>query len=307
MTWGMFLTKLGSNAVVSGLVAGAVGGFIGWAVAEIFDSPNSWAPTSLVALDWDSAIYVMIFAAFVGFVLMGWEGFTSRSPQKMLREGGIGAGIGLVAGLAGGFLAQWMFSQFVNPTSGTGVQLLVRGGAWAIFGAMVGLGLGVRHGVKSTVNGLLGGAAGGFLAGIIFQQLTENAVSGGGGQRMLGFTITGIGIGLGIGLVTRARRDAWLLFSGGPMRGKEFILQAAQTSVGSDYRCDIVLVKDAAVAPFHATFVRYPNGAVAVSPQTGAPVVVNGMATGGGQLRSGDTVVIGSSVLTYEQRAMVGV
>ena len=60
----------------------------------------------------------------------------------------------------------------------------------------------------------------------------------------------------------RARRDAWLLFSDGPMRGKEFILQATQPRVGSDYRCDIVLVKDPSVAPVQAAFVRIPNGTV---------------------------------------------
>jgi hypothetical protein len=307
LTWDQFLTKLGSNAVIAGLTAGALGGFVGWAISELIDSPNRWTPTSLIALDWDTGFYVMIFAIVLGFVLMGWEGFTSRSTPKMFREGGIGAAIGLGAGLVGGFVSSLIYTQLVNPFSNTGVQILVRGLGWAIFGALVGLGLGVRHGLKSTINGLLGGAAGGFVAGVFFQLLSENATGGGGGQRMIGFTVTGIGIGLGIGMVTRARRDAWLLFSDGPMRGKEFILQATQTRVGSDYRCDIVLVKDPSVAPVQAAFVRQPNGTVAVMPQSAAPVVVNGIPSAGAQLRSGDTIVIGSSVLTYEQRAAASV
>ena len=303
LTWDQFLTKLGSNAVISGLTAGALGGFAGWAISEILDSPDRWFPQSRLQLDWDSAFWVMIFAIVLGFVLMGWEGFTSRSTPKMFREGGIGAAIGLGAGLVGGFVSQAIYAQLF---SSSGVNILVRGLGWAIFGALVGLGLGVRHGPKSTVNGLLGGAGGGFVAGAVFQILGENGgTGGGGGLRMVGLTLTGIGIGLGIGVVTRARRDAWLLFSDGPMRGKEFILQATQTRVGSDYRCDIVLVKDPSVAPVQAAFVRQPNGTVAVTPQSAAPVVVNGIPSAGSQLRSGDTIVIGSSVLTYEQRAAI--
>jgi hypothetical protein len=304
MTWDTFLTKLGSNAIISGLTAGAVGGFVGWVLSEIIDDPDNSTAMTPLGKDWAAAFWVMIFAIVLGFVLMGWEGFTSRSPQKMLREGGIGAAIGAGAGFIGGFLAQVIYGQIVNPLSNSGIEILVRGLGWAIFGALVGLGLGIRGGPKATVNGLLGGAAGGFVAGVVFQILGQNGGFGGGsGLRMIGLTVTGIGIGTGIGLVTRARRDAWLLFSGGPMRGKEFILQSTQTRVGSDYRCDIVLVKDPSVAPFHASFARYPNGVVTVSAQTAAPVVVNGTATTGAQLRSGDTVVIGSSFVTYEQRA----
>jgi hypothetical protein len=306
MTWNTFLNKLGSNAIISGLTAGAVGGFIGWVLSELIDSPNNTNPfTSRLNLDWEAALWVMIFAIALGFVLMGWEGFTSGSPQKMLREGGIGAAIGAGAGLVGGFVAQVVYGQIVNPFSNSGIEILIRGLGWGIFGALVGLGLGIRHGARSIVNGLLGGAAGGFVAGVVFQALGQSGSFGGGGRlRMIGLTVTGVGVGTGIGLVTRVRRDAWLLFSGGPMRGKEFILQGTQTRVGSDYRCDIVLVKDAAVAPFHAVFMRYPNGVVALSAQSFAPVAVNGTATTGAQLRSGDTVVIGSSVLTYEQRGV---
>jgi hypothetical protein len=299
-----FLTKLGSNAIISGLIAGAIGGAVGDIFGEIFASPNGFIfGFSTGGIDASAAVWVMVFATVLGFVLMGWEGFTSRSPAKMFREGGIGAAIGLGAGFIGGFIAQAIYGAIVPHLTSMSELLPVRGLGWAVLGALVGLGLGIRGGGRSTVNGLIGGAVGGFLAGIVFQWLTNNEQGSGTVPRFLGLTVTGIGIGLGVGLVTRVRRDAWLLFTGGPMQGKEFILQSAQTQIGSDYRCDIVLVKDPAVYPLHALLLRQPDGSMAVSPQSGAQVVVNGIATAGGRLNSGDSLVIGSSVLSYVQRA----
>jgi len=305
LTWDQVLNKVSSNSVIAGLTAGALGGFLGWVFSEVIDSPSRIGFfESSIQLDWDAAFWVMIYAIVLAFVLMGWEGFTSRSTPKMFREGGIGAAIGLGAGLISGFVAQAIYGALISPSTGTGILILIRGFGWAIFGGLVGLGLGIRCGAKATLNGLLGGAAGGFVGGAAFQILGESGGGGGTGLRFVGLTITGIGIGLGIGLVSHVRRDAWLLFSGGPMQGKQFILQTAETSVGSDYRCDIVLVKDPSVAPVHAVFLRQPNGVVAVMPRSATPVLVNGVPSAGIQLRSGDAVTIGASAMTYEQRSV---
>jgi hypothetical protein len=294
------------------VVAGALGGFIGWVFSEIFFSPDSWPYfSSTINTDLRSGVWVMIFGAFLGFVLMGWEGFTSRSPQKLFREGGIGAGIGVAAGFVGGFLAQAIYGALVVEPTGSAtsyppVDILIRGLGWAVLGLLVGLGLGIPKGGRAVLNGLIGGAAGGFVAGAVFQIIgNSGATNSGAGLRCVGLTVTGVGIGVGIGLITRVRRDAWLMFTAGPMRGKEFILQSAQTRLGSDYRCDIVLVKDSAIAPVHALFTRYPNGAVGVSPQSTAPLLVNGLPNSGTQLRSGDSVSVGNSTISYLQRAAV--
>ena len=89
------------------------------------------------------------------------------------------------------------------------------------------------------------------------------------------------------------------------MLGKEFILQRSETRVGSDYHCDIVLVKDPTVAPVHALFKRALDSSVALFPQGGA-VTVNGQPTAGGLIRSGDSIGIGSTILSYEQRVAIG-
>ncbi len=269
MTFDQVLTKAGSNIILSGLIAGGLGGFIGWVFSEVISNPDSWSPQSKVQLDVDTGLWFMLFGLFLGFVLMGWDGLTSRSPQKMFVDGGIGAAVGIGAGFISGFAAQALYVQLVSSGA---VNILVRGLGWAILGALMGLGLGIRRGPKGILNGVLGGVGGGFVAGALFQILGEQSTGGSVGPRAIGLTLTGIGIGLGIGLVTRATRDAWIKsFSGGPMQGKEFILQSTQTRIGSDYRCDMVLVKDQQVAPVHAMFVRNPDGTASVIAQSPAP------------------------------------
>jgi len=302
------LTTLSSNTVVSGLVAGAIGGFLGFFLAENLDNPDRLTASTPAGLDVQSALWTMIFAAVLGFVLMGWEGFTSRSAQKTFRDGGIGAGIGLASGFIGGYIAQWVYSKMLgaNPfTLSDSKLILARMVGWAVLGGLLGAGLGIKRGTKKFVNGLIGGVVGGAIGGLIFQLIGNSSESTNGFvTRMIGLTLTGIGIGLGIGIVERVRRDSWIQIVGGPMTGKEFIIYNAETRVGRDYRNDIVMAKDAAVQPFHATFICDPAGRVAVVPGPGATIFVNGTASTGSQLRSRDLVSIGGSSLVYQERAV---
>jgi len=106
-----------------------------------------------------------------------------------------------------------------------------------------------------------------------------------------------------VGLVEQIRRDNWLHIVAGPMTGKQFILYNPETSVGSDYRCDIVLTKDPAVAPLHATLILDPRGDLWLRPATSAPVLLNGGIPTNAPLNSGDRVSIGATTILVEQRA----
>ena len=180
--------------------------------------------------------------------------------------------------------------------------------AWALFGGLLGFGIGLRGGSKKIINGLIGGTIGGALGGLVFEQIEISQLHSSSTSdhsfwvRLLGMTITGIGVGLGIGLVERIRRDSWLLIASGPMAGKEFILYNASTTVGSDFRSDIVLVKDPQVAPNHLTFLRDPAGGVTLNATGVLAVAVNGIPAPSHRLRSGDVVSVGGSTLHYQER-----
>lgn len=310
------LAKLGANPLISGLLTGLIGGVLGMVVAENLQNPNRPRDFDLSAtaaeieqqLRIDSGLWVAVFAAVLGAAIMAWDGITSASGAKAGRDGAIGAAIGAVAGFVGGYVAQWVYSSLLpdDPFSESAEStfLLARTVGWAVFGGLLGAGMGIRGGSKRVIHGLLGGLIGGTVGGFVFHQIeyASTDASSAVTNRLLGLTATGIGVALGVGIVERLLRDAWLQVVGGPMTGKEFILYKDSTSVGSSPKCDIVLVKDGAVAPHHLSFVRDARGAVGVQPAPGASVLVNGTPTGGQALRSGDAVSLGASTFLVRDR-----
>ncbi len=306
----MSLASLGANSVVSGLVAGLIGGVVGAVVAEVLKNPEKVTATSEGGLRVETGIWVAIFGAVLGFTLQAWEGVTSSSWEKAGRDGLRGLAIGAVAGFVGGYVAQWLYAEmtknaFESGSDPEGALLVARVVGWAIFGAIAGLGMGLPGGQKKAINGLIGGALGGAVGGFLFEQLAKSST--GDSQftiRVLGLIATGAGIGLGVGIVDRLRRDAWLRFTAGPMSGKEFILFKEITTVGTDYRCDIVLAKDETVLPRHASLSRDPRGTTTVRAETGATVTLNGAPVAQQRLRSGDTLGVGRSALQFQERAV---
>jgi hypothetical protein len=310
---GGVLTQLGANTVIYGLISGAAGGLIGFLFAENIYNPDRMMATTAAGLEAKSGVWVLIFGAILGALLMGWDGITSSSPQKALRDGAIGAGIGAVSGFLGGCVAQWLYLKLLHHALTTatsadslkGDLIVARVVGWAVFGLLLGAGIGLKGGRRKVVNGLVGGTVGAAVGGLIFQLIDNSSTTTDGfWLRLIGLTATGVGVGLAVGLVERARRDSWVRIVAGPMAGKEFILYKHHTTLGRDYHCDIVLAKDAGAAPMHATFVREESGNVSVVPGPGAMIAVNGRPSGGGRVHSGDMVSVGSSTLSYTERAV---
>lgn len=297
------LAKLGANALLIGLIGGAIGGFVGALVAELVLSVEPTYPSHL-EMNLFMGLWTAVIGTVLGFALTSLDGFTSGSPEKGLLDGLKGAGAGAAAGFVGGFIAQVIYrSMLENATSESSVWV-ARIIAWGLFGALVGLGIGLPFGPKRIVNGLLGGLTGGAAGGLVFQMLANGVRHDTIILRLVGITVTAIGIGVAIGLVERARKDSWLMVVGGPMTGKEIILYKPTTIIGSDYRSDLVLVKDPAVALQHVSLNREPSGAVSLYAAPGATVLVNGAPVQSHRLRTGDHLGIGASTLVYQQRAV---
>ena len=256
---------------------------------------------------------VVVFGAALGFVLAAWDGVTSGSAPRAWRDGGLGALAGGVAGLIGGLLADVLFEAVLREvslsTSQTSIENRLRVArvlAWAVFGGFAGLGLGVRGGRKKMINGLIGGAVGGAMGGLIFQQVDFMIDGSGFTVRLLGYLATGTGIGLAIGVVERALRESWLSIIGGPMTGKEFSLAQPVTTIGSDYRADIVLGKDPGIEPTHVALVRADSGVVQVERRGTQPVFVNQQQVDAQRLRAGDQLQVGGTMISFQQRRTAG-
>jgi len=287
---------------IAAIVAAAIGMFLAWAFTEVTDIVNlPEHATSKTSLD----AYVGIWAGvleliFVG-VLVSFDravaGAWAEAGRRVLRAAIPAAILGFLAG----FAAQAVYTEMINPfftDPSSGKAYFARALGWAIFGAGAGLTFGVvDRAAKKCVYGLIGGGVGGFLGGLVFQFVSLH-VDSARPSRLLGLLAIGIGASLATYAVETALRDAWLRVVAGGMSGKEFILYHAVTRIGSSPDCEIFLLKDPDVAPLHARIEQGARRTLVAS----APIEVNGRPVTSHELRSGDQIQIGHTVLSYSER-----
>lgn len=299
------------------LVAASVGIAIGWAICEV-TGIGTGSATSESELNIQAGLFVAVLGLTFAIVYSGWEQIEARSAEGLLHVARQVAPLGAAIGFASGFLAQVIYTPISRNVveSATFDDLgniaanpklyMARALAWALFG--MGMGAASAMLVRSReklINGLIGGAIGGAVGGVVFHWAAFN-IDSEALSRLIGLLVIGAGIGLAIGLVETARREAWLHVIAGGMAGKEFILYAAETKVGSDPRCDIVLIKDAEIQPYHFTIVTSPGaGAVrrVLTAYQGCQVTIGGQPAVRHELRNGDVIGVGSTSIAYAERA----
>lgn len=306
------------NAATLGF-AGAVGGVLGWALAEVIarpDSESAWYGDSTIL---GTILFISLFSVSIGIALTSWDGLESKSWAKV-RAATIQALPYLVGGaVVGGFLAQKIYETVMEGAFRDAFRAetesdsmarieqglhLGRGLGFAVAAAAIGIALGAASkSSKRALNGGIGGAIGGFIGGFLFDYVGEwLSASSGVGPRLVALLVTGSVVGLAIGLVETARREHWLEIVSGGMAGKEFILYNDQTVVGSGPACHITLIKDPRVAQAHLTLERNGQSLIARANTT-EPVLINGVPSGQNQLQDGDLIQAGQTVLRYRAKA----
>ncbi len=297
------------------LVAAACGIAMGWAFCEITHF-GLWTATSALGQDIQIAAYTGAVGFFFAVVYAGWEQLLARNWEGILlavrRAGPWGFGLAFVSG----FIAEIVYRHFVfqilrGLTFGDLVNIapnaklyLTRALAWGLFG--LGMGVAVAGGLRAkdrVLNGVIGGGIGGAVGGLIFHWASFN-ISSETWSRFVGLLVVGLGIGLAIGLVEKARRDAWMHIVRGPMAGKEFILYGTRSVLGSSPQCEITLIKDPAIQPFHAIITTSDAAggtARMLEPYPGCTISVNGGAVSHHRLRSGDRLSLGAMDLVYSE------
>jgi hypothetical protein len=301
------------------IAAAACGITLGWAVCEITHL-GLWTATSSFGQDLTVGVYTGVVGLCFAVVYAGWEQILARSGEgiklAVLRAGPWGFGLAFAAG----FVAQIVYRHFVYQilrgitlaevvNISSNVKLyLARAMAWGLFG--LGMGVAVAGGLKAKeklINGVIGGAVGGAVGGIVFHWASFNIHSE-TAARFVGLIVVGVSIGLAIGLVEKARRDAWMHITHGPMAGKEFIVYGALCNIGSSPKCDITLIKDPTIAPYHAVIRTLESSGTqsrVLDAYEGCAVTVNGILTSHQQLRSGDIIGFGSMAVAYSERVTV--
>lgn len=276
---------------------------------------------------WALFLLFPLTAAFIAFALLVTEGVTTRNWIRMLERSVLGSFLAalfatlafLPAGLLLMISSKILSAEVtkhpdlmvvtIQDVSGTAFFgfAACRSAAWACIGAATGLGMNLARATRAQLrNSVIGGALGGALGGLFFDPidrwLTRSLFDDGGLSRLVGLLAVGLSIGIFVALVERLAREAWLRVRTGPLAGKSFILYKTPTVVGSAPQADVYLYKDADIDPSHVSIHRV--GTVYEIEDMGSRM---GTTVGGARIRrrrlaSGDQIVIGSTILDFEER-----
>ena len=276
---------------------------------------------------WALFLLFPLTSALIAFGLLLAEGITTRNWIRMLERSLLGSFLAtlftVLAFFPAGLILQAsqavMSSEVdkhpdlimitVKDLSAVGFLLFtaMRSAAWACIGAAAGLGMNLVRSTRTQLrNSVIGGALGGALGGLFFDPIDRwvgsSTFSSGSASRCVGLLAVGLSIGIFVALVERLARDAWLRVRTGPLAGKSFILYKTPSILGSSPQSDIYLYKDAEIDPSHAAVHR-----VGTTYEIEDLSTRMGTSVGGGKIRrrrlvSGDQIVIGSTILDFEER-----
>jgi hypothetical protein len=232
-----------------------------------------------------------------------------RNFRAAVISGSVGAGLGLLGGLAASLVVDRINLMIGGADHGMLRQYLGQFVSWAVLGSCVTIAPGVvAKNSRRLFIGLAGGAVGGAIGGLLLLPLTQLTGSAEFG-RLAGLLLIGGLAGAATGIIENATRTGWLKVTAGPITGKQFILYRNPTYIGSAPDCQIFLFRDPKVGRRHAA-VHVLEGRIEIEDlPLGAPTYINRDPVSRHKLRHGDQIQIGSTIFLFQEkiREKVGV
>lgn len=312
------------NPVFYTAVAGTFGAVIPWAIGEPF--VYNTGGTGIGGENITVLYYMTVaFPVAVGLCIGAVDGIFSGNIGKAIRNGGIGLAVGAVWGFVGTWLANKAMEfltliglafipgavMMENPLdfnlATIFVHIIARTFAWTVLGLGIGVGPGIAGKSKKLYyNSIIGGLLGGFFGGLLFDPLYFTLLHMGFDygfvSRLLGNLLIGTSTGLFVGFFENVGKKAWIVMKTGALRGKQFVIYHDTTLIGSSPRCDIYIFKDPKVEPTHAEIRKRGNKFEVVDLKTSEGIYVNGNKVKSRVLEKGDNIVIGESLLEFQQK-----
>ena len=303
-------------------------GVFAWAVRPASPERAKEAGQELTGdFEWAPMVLFPLTSSLIALFLFLIEGLSARNWARTLERGLPGTGLAfLFAGLAmvpAGLsmsIAEWAFahavvgdSAFVGMEAIEGWVYIVysagRSGAWCAVGVGLGLGMNLVRSTRAQLrNTVMGGALGGAVGGLFFDAIdrfveTGSVFEGGAVSRLVGLCAVGLAIGVFVALGERLAREAWVLVRTGPLAGKSFVLYRSPTVIGSAPSADIYLFKDAQIDPSHAAIHRVGAHYEIEDMGSRAGTIVASTPVTRRRLVSGEQIVLGDTILEFEERA----
>ncbi|MDR0551607.1 MAG: hypothetical protein LBG72_06280 [Spirochaetaceae bacterium] len=230
---GVAAGKISRKTVIFG-IAGAIGGFAGELIAEIFQT-NGQEMTF-----WGAVGFTSIWIALCGLgistgLLTAQSIYLKKKPvAKTLIKTAL---IGITLGALAGGIAQIIFA-FINSIS-TPVEVISRIICWGIAGWGVGWGVSTFVPNFPKKRAMLAGFLGGLAGGVVFRATFSILPDVGG--RLFGIAILGFCIGLTISFIEEALREAWLTILWGKNETTTISLGQKPVVFGSSREADVYL------------------------------------------------------------------
>jgi pSer/pThr/pTyr-binding forkhead associated (FHA) protein len=307
-------------------LAGLAGGAIGWLPVELASNGRNLTDVMTTGDVIAAYLTMAILSGLIGgFILASDEQKLQLTPTVRNRFI-LGFGVCFILAVPANYYSNIVFSQILNyggwGTGHTGsIFFLVVGRvvSWLLMGTMLGAGVGIAgffgsavpqiRSLAGSVNfpainiikGAAGGWIGGFAGGLTFDLI--NQVTGGGlASRLIGLSLIGLAIGLLIGLVQELTKAAWLTVDAGRLKGRQYRLEGAVSSIGRAEENPVGLFGDSAVQPRHAVVERRANDYVLRGLAVADGTYLNGERVESATLHDGDRIRIGSYELSFHLR-----
>jgi hypothetical protein len=252
-----------------------------------------------------------LIAHIIGFGLCGLfisvslsiaDPVVDRNIHAAVKNGSIGAALGLLGGLAASLVVDRIYRVIGGTEHGMLRQYLANSMSWAVLGCFVAIAPGVvAKNRKRFYIGVAGGALGGFVGGMLldpFSDLTGSPEMG----RLAAICCIGLITGAATGIIERAARAGWLRVTAGVIKGKQFILYRNPTYIGSAPDCQIYLFRDPKVGRRHAA-IHLLKGRIEIEDlPLGGPTLVNTLPITRRLLRQGDQITIGATKFLFQEK-----
>jgi hypothetical protein len=277
---------------------------------------------------WPSLLLFPLTALAIALGLLLAEGLSTRNWMRMIWRTALGGFFAtlfaMLAYLPAGLVLRISQAVFdgaaeqhpeaamitVHDLSPTQFLMITvcRSVAWALLGAGLGLGMNLARSTRAQLrNSVIGGTLGGALGGMFFDPIDRffrtSLFADADASRFVGLLAVGLSVGLFVALVERLGRDAWVRVRTGPLAGKSFILYKTPTTLGNAPSSDIFLYKDSGIDPHHARIHRVGTTYELEDQGSRTGTSVGGHAVSRRRLASGDQIILGSTVLDFEERA----
>lgn len=290
-------------------MAGLAGGALGWLPVELTSAGHSITEQVTSAEAVAMFVSMAILSGMIGAMILASDEqkleITPRVRNLFIR----GFAICFLLALPANYYSNYVFS-YVLSSGGWGLGhpgsifylMLGRIASWTLMGTMLGAGVGIASfRPVNLAKGAIGGLIGGFLGGFIFDPI--NRMTGGGlPSRLIGLSLIGLAIGLLIGLVQELTKTAWMTVEAGRLRGRQYRLEGAVSSIGRAEENPVGLFGDPAVQARHAVIERKGNDYVLRGLAVADGTFLNGERVESAPLKEGDRIRIGSYELSFHLR-----